>query len=128
MISVYTDGAYSSKRNQGGWAFIVIDNDVVIYKTFLGVKNTTNNRMELFAIYNAIDYLNEINENGIIYSDSMYAIGCLKLGWKINKNEDIFQMFDKFDMSKYNIQHVKGHSENKFNNLCDTLAVLCTKV
>ena len=34
MIEIYTDGAYSSSRNQGGWAFVVVKYNKVIYKEY----------------------------------------------------------------------------------------------
>ena len=43
MFIIYTDGAYSSKRNQGGWAFLILHNDTVQISKFGGVKcNATN--------------------------------------------------------------------------------------
>ena len=34
MIEIYCDGAYSSSRNQGGWAFVVVQDNKVIYKDY----------------------------------------------------------------------------------------------
>ena len=50
---IYTDGAYSSSRNQGGWAFVVVQNNEVIYKEYDGLINTTNNRMEIMGVLKA---------------------------------------------------------------------------
>ena len=61
MIKVYCDGAYSSSRNQGGWAFVVLKDDVKIYSSFFPVKDTTNNRMEIQA---AIEACKWAKENG----------------------------------------------------------------
>ena len=49
-LDIYTDGAYSNKRKQGGWSYIILYNNKIIHKDFRGVKNTTNNRMEILAV------------------------------------------------------------------------------
>lgn len=56
---VYTDGAYSSKRNLGGIGILVFK-DNVLYDAKEGkYKDTTNNRMELTAVINALSILRE---------------------------------------------------------------------
>ena len=94
MIEIYTDGAYSSSRNQGGWAFVVVQNNEVIYKEYDGLINTTNNRMEIMGMLKALEW---INKNSIplpikIYADSMYVIGTLTLNWKMKKNIDLWKI------------------------------------
>ena len=85
MINVYTDGAYSSKLNQGGLAIVVIKDNKIIAEFNKTYRNTTNNRMELLAVIIAIESLKKYN-NVTIFTDSMYVIGCATLGWKKNKN------------------------------------------
>lgn len=59
-----------------------------------------------------------------IYSDSMYVIGTMTLNYKRNKNVDLWEQLDKLVLNKkIDFKHVKGHNGNKFNTLCDTLAV-----
>ena len=122
---IYTDGAYSSSRNQGGWAFVVVQNNEVIYKEYDGLINTTNNRMEIMGMLKALEW---INKNLIllpikIYADSMYVIGTLTLNWKMKKNIDLWQILIPLVNKDIEYLHVKGHDGNKFNEECDKWAV-----
>lgn len=126
MINVYTDGAYSSKLNQGGLAIVVIKDNKIIAEFNKTYRNTTNNRMELLAVIIAIESLKKYN-NVTIFTDSMYVIGCATLGWKKNKNIDLWNRFDKLNTENIKFIHVKGHSNNIYNNRCDYLAVLASQ-
>lgn len=128
MLKIFTDGAYSSSRGQGGWSYIIIQDNKIISKQFFGEKNTTNNRMEMTAVLNAIKNTYKLNIPIEIYSDSMYVIGTLTMNWKRNKNNDLWELFDKYDLKKYTFKHVKGHSDNSYNNLCDYLAVIGSNI
>ena len=124
MIHVYTDGAYSSSRDQGGWSYIVLYKNQLIKKEFGGVKATTNNRMEILAVLNAVELFKNTTHSVNIYTDSMYVVGSLTLNWKRNANLDLWEKFNSYDLSKFNFLHVKGHNDNKYNEMCDDLAVL----
>lgn len=129
-IEIYTDGAYSSSRNQGGWAFVVLKDGEKIYSEYDTVFETTNNRMEIQSAIEAVKYMVSNNiKNFTIYSDSMYLIGTMTLNWKRKKNNDLWKEID--DLVKgLNITwlHVKGHEGDKYNELCDTLAVHASKL
>lgn len=129
MYEIYTDGAYSLSRNQGGWAFVIIKDGVKVDYGFSGVKNTTNNRMEILAVIEGIIYAKENNiESFTIWSDSMYVIGTMSLNWKRNKNNDLWEKLDILVKDcNINWQHTKGHVGNKYNELCDTFAVEASK-
>lgn len=124
MIHVYTDGAYSSSRDQGGWSYVVLYKNHLIKKEFGGVKATTNNRMEILAVLNAVELFKNTTHSVNIYTDSMYVVGSLTLNWKRNANLDLWEKFNSYDLSKFNFLHVKGHNDNKYNEMCDDLAVL----
>ena len=124
MIHVYTDGAYSSSRDQGGWSYVVLYKNHLIKKEFGGVKSTTNNRMEILAVLNAVELFKNTTHSVNIYTDSMYVVGSLTLNWKRNANLDLWEKFNSYDLSKFNFLHVKGHNDNKYNEMCDDLAVL----
>ena len=122
---IYTDGAYSSSRNQGGWAFVVVKDNDIIYKEYDGLINTTNNRMEIMGMLKALEW---INKNSIplpikIYTDSMYVIGTLTLNWKMKKNIDLWEILIPLVNKDIEYLHVKGHDGNKFNEECDKWAV-----
>jgi ribonuclease HI len=125
MIEIYTDGAYSSSRNQGGWAFVVVQNNEIIYKEYDGLLNTTNNRMEIMGMLRALEYIksNELQLPIKIYTDSMYVIGTLTLNWKMKKNIDLWEKLLPLVNKDIQYLHVKGHDGNKFNEECDKWAV-----
>ena len=125
MIEIYTDGAYSSSRNQGGWAFVVVQDNKVIHKDYEGLLNTTNNRMEIMGMFKALEW---VKQNSIplpikIYTDSMYVIGTLTLNWKMKKNIDLWEKLLPLVNKDIQYLHVKGHDGNKFNEECDKWAV-----
>ena len=125
MIEIYTDGAYSSSRNQGGWAFVVVQNNEIIYKEYDGLINTTNNRMEIMGMLKALEW---VKQNSVplpikIYADSMYVIGTLTLNWKMKKNIDLWEKLLPLVNKDIEYLHVKGHDGNKFNEECDKWAV-----
>lgn len=133
-----TDGAYSSSRDSGGFAFIFLKDNEPILKYSKQVKHTTNNKMEMMAIIIGLKCIKAPIDNLTIISDSMYCIGCASLGWKRKKNVKLWEFFDKefqrvLDLCN-NIQfkHVRGHQkdsseETKWNNLCDELAVKASR-
>lgn len=142
-IEIYTDGSLKKtgqKSTFGGWAFIVTQDAQKIYYDFGNEYNTTNQRMELVAIANALDYAKSIrqeNEKVIIYSDSAYAINCYLQEWYINwqingwrnankkevANQDLWQrIIPYFDNFWYDFKKVKGHANNFWNEECDQLA------
>lgn len=134
MINIYTDGAYAVSIDSGGWAFIVEKDNNIIFKTGDVVKHTTNNRMEIEAVLRSLFYIKYYVKENIevnIYSDSMYVIGTLTKHWKIKKNKDLWKvMYNTIKSLKHKINfiHVKGHSDNEYNNLCDELAVFYSKI
>ena len=131
MIHIYTDGAFSSSRNQGGWAFVVLENNENIHSDFGGVQETTNNRMEIQSVIEAIKYMKTQNiKEFTIFSDSMYVIGTMTMSWKRKANVDLWVELDKVINSDMEITwtHVKGHSGNKWNDYCDMLCVHASQV
>ena len=125
----YTDGAYSSVRNQGGIGIVFLRNGEKIFEYARGFKQTTNNKMEILASLFVLKGIKSPIDSLTIYTDSMYVIGCATLGWKRKKNVVLWEAFDR-EMKRVSslcpnikFQHVKGHSENHWNNYVDHLAV-----
>ena len=119
-IKLYTDG---SCRNQiGGYAFIILrDSHELMWSD--RVLETTNNRMELLAVIEALKCLAS-DEPCIVYSDSQWVINCALKNWKRNKNLDLWEEYDAEAVKHCEIEYkwVKGHSGDKYNELCDKLA------
>ena len=121
MITIYTDGSCKPNPGPGGWACIALHPDA-IYKISGGEKNTTNNRMELIAIIEAVDYHAEHKELKI-FSDSRLTINCAKGLWKRKKNLDLWKEFDIVSKGKNIIfEWVKAHNGDHYNEMVDKLA------
>jgi ribonuclease HI len=135
-VTIYTDGACSGNPGPGGWAAILIAGDH--RKELSGGENpTTNNRMELTAVIEALGALKRGCEVEL-FTDSQYierAInegwleGWKKRGWKRRggevKNPDLWQRLDAL-LAQHSVtfRWVKGHADNELNNRCDALAVM----
>lgn len=134
-VDIYTDGACSNNPGKGGWAAILIykGNEKIISG---GYADTTNNRMELFAIINGLKQLKE-RCDVTVYSDSAYSINPFIKGWINNwqnknwttsegkqvKNIDLWKaLIIELNKHDVNFVKVKGHSDNEYNNRCDLLA------
>ena len=145
LLEFYTDGAYSSKSEMGGWAAICLEDGMIIDEQSGYEPYSTNNRMELMAILSAfenIDTIETTQTKVIVYTDSAYAANAfnqlwyqtwLKNGWKTAdrqnvKNQDLWHrlvaLYIKLK-AKFNLEiiHVKGHAGNKWNIYVDALAV-----
>ena len=135
-VSIYTDGACSGNPGPGGWGAILIYNGVE-KELSGGEAMTTNNRMELLGVINALQALKEPCEVEL-WSDSRYVIDALEKGWakgwkargwkRANKepalNPDLWEiLLDLTETHRLRYHWVKGHADNPWNNRCDALDV-----
>jgi ribonuclease HI len=123
-LIIYTDGSCVNKK--GGWAFIAIENaDDLIFETEdSGVcEDTTNNRMELYAVIKALEFALKSKCKSVqIHSDSLLTINCGQKLWKRNLNLDMWSVFDELAKQiKIEWIKVKGHSGDHYNDRVDKL-------
>lgn len=127
MLTIYTDGAYSSKRDQGGIGIVFIKEEKEILRFSKMYKSTTNNKMELIAVILALKSIRKEVDCIKVISDSQYVLGCITKGWKRKKNQELWKVFDlvysKVPCKNIQFEWTKGHSNNKFNNIADMLAL-----
>ncbi len=134
-VIIYTDGACSGNPGPGGWGAILM------YKGAKkeisgGMKNTTNNIMEITAVIKALKCL-KVESDVQVYSDSAYTVNAFKQGWIYNwmkngwktankepvKNKELWQeLYALTKKHKVEFIKVKGHADNEFNNRCDEMA------
>ena len=137
---MYTDGACSGNPGKGGWGFVIVEKDNVIYEKSGAEKLTTNNRMEMQAVIEALKEVhvrNFLSFELTIYTDSSYVKNGItewikkwkKNGWRSSsnspvKNQDLWLLLDSLvsSCSSLSWKWVKGHAGNKFNEMCDSLA------
>ncbi len=135
-VTIYTDGACSGNPGPGGWGAILLYGP---HKRELsgGAADTTNNRMELTAVIEALRQLKEPCEVEL-WSDSKYVIDGLSKGWakswkargwkKADKkpalNPDLWdQLLSLTERHVLRYHWVKGHAEDPYNERCDQMAV-----
>jgi len=120
MVEVYTDGSCINGCI-GGWGFIMITNNIEYHVSGRN-ENTTNNRMELQAVIEALVFKKEINKYKI-YTDSKLILHCAKRDWKRNANLDLWKLYDIVSEGKeIEWEWVKAHNGNYYNDLVDNLA------
>ena len=134
-VEIYTDGACSGNPGPGGWAAVL--RYAGREKELSGAeKETTNNRMELSAVIEALAALKEPCAVAV-YTDSAYVANAFNRGWLDNwqlhgwktsskspvENQDLWQKILPLTKT-HTVQFikVKGHSDNELNNRCDELA------
>nr|DAQ75683.1 MAG TPA: ribonuclease HI [Caudoviricetes sp.] len=120
---VYTDGAYSSARNQGGIGFVILKDGKEVARYSKMYKNSTNQRMEQMAAIVALESITTPSEVTIV-SDSQYVVCTYTKGWKRKANLDLWKRFDAaiaFHI-KVEFEWTKGHADNQYNKICDKLA------
>ena len=133
-IKIYTDGACKGNPGIGGWGVYVLGkNDETDLNGF--DINTTNNKMELTAVIEGLKTLQNKAEV-TIFTDSQYVKNGIsqwiykwkKNGWKTAskkpvKNVELWKKLKDLS-SKHSIKWiwVKGHAQNKYNNIVDELA------
>ena len=135
-VEIFTDGACKGNPGPGGWGAILRYGKAE-KEISGGEKNTTNNRMEISAVLEALKCLKEPCEV-TLYSDSQYVCNAIEKGWakkwKANNwmrnktdpalNSDLWEeLLNLCEKHKMTIVWVKGHAGHPENERCDRLAV-----
>lgn len=161
-VIIYTDGScYNAKaikqnlKNKdgittapGGYAAVFLDETGTreLMRIAGGSQETTNNRMELMAVKEALNYLDDGTRHHVkLISDSEYIVKSINQGWldfwrkkstqvldevtlrkrtgELVKNQDLLKDIDAL-RKKQDIEFVwtKAHVNTKYNELCDQLA------
>lgn len=144
IIEIYTDGSSLGNPGPGGWGTVITLDGKVFHELGGCEKHTTNNRMELMAVIEALKYINQEHQNGdiIIHADSAYVLGGVggwianweKNGWRTANRKEVMNQ-DLWKELKALItifegnlkwQKVKGHSGHVHNDRADEIATSCS--
>ena len=135
-VEIFTDGACSGNPGPGGWGAVLRYNGRE--KELSGGEiNTTNNRMELTAVIEALGCLKEPC-SVTLTTDSKYVADAISKGWAVSWQKNGWRKADKkptlnsdlwekllnlLKTHDVTINWVKGHAGHPENERCDALAV-----
>jgi ribonuclease HI len=134
MLTIYTDGAARGNPGPGGWGAIIASDEHVVE---IGGRedHTTNNRMELSAVIEALK--KAVDDKEItVYTDSAYVLngitrwvkGWARNNWKTSLKEDVVnkdlwqELISASEHKIINWKLIKGHSGTPGNERCDVIA------
>ena len=134
VVDIFTDGACSGNPGPGGWGALLRYGSKE-RELFGGEPGTTNNRMELMAVIQALETLTRPAKVAV-HTDSTYVQqgitkwihGWKKNGWKTSskepvKNADLWQRLEQAAARHQVSWHwVKGHAGHEENERADGLA------
>ena len=142
MLIIYCDGACRGNgkdNSRGGWAYAILQGDILLSRGSGGEKNTTNQRMELQAAIEGIQAarrnfpLSQIE----IFTDSAYLCNCFTQNWWkawekndwVNSkkepvaNQDLWKILVAwFSEGNIKISKVRGHCNVPLNEMVDKMA------
>ncbi len=137
QVTIYTDGACKGNPGPGGWGVLLMGEGGVQKELFGGEANTTNNRMEMTAVIQALKALKRPC-TVLLYLDSEYVRkgitewikGWKMRGWKTAdkkpvKNVELWQELDALVQGgghQITWRWVKGHAGDPGNERADALA------
>lgn len=136
IVEIYTDGACSGNPGPGGWGAVLIYGEHQ-KEISGGAAETTNNRMELTAVIEALSLLKRPCKITLT-TDSKYVVdsvtkgwvyGWKKRGWKKGDgkpalNPELWErLLPLLEMHEVEFVWVKGHAGHKYNEICDKMAV-----
>ena len=135
-VDIYTDGACSGNPGPGGYGAVLVYNGKE-KEISGGEKNTTNNKMELTAVIEALKLLKEpcsvtVTTDSKYVCDSMtkgWAESWKKKGWKKADGKQALntelwdQLLTLCEKHRVEFIWVKGHAGHPYNERCDRLAV-----
>lgn len=138
QVHIYTDGSSRGNPGPGGYGIVMEWVGKPYVKEFSeGFEKTTNNRMELLAVIEALRKLKKPQTQAKVFTDSKYVVDAVEKGWVFGwekkgfvgkKNPDLWVRFLRiYRKHSVTFQWIKGHNNHPQNERCDFLAVEASK-
>jgi ribonuclease HI len=135
---VFTDGA-SSPDGRGGWAYVIVKDDVEILRAQGSAFGVTHQRMEIRAVAKALVAVPK-NVPVEVVGDSAYVIDCFRQQWHVKWESNGWRNYSKKPVANRDEwqrliaawrtreaetiwTRVKGHAGHRWNEIVDALAV-----
>ncbi|MDJ0791089.1 MAG: ribonuclease H [Acidimicrobiia bacterium] len=132
---VFTDGSSVPNPGPGGWGVVYVEDDEIIDERFGFGGDTTNNRMELTALIEAVRLV-PAGTSAVVYSDSNLAVrtinewaaGWERRGWKrksgpVENLDLVKEAYRAYrDRPELELRWIKAHVGFKWNEYADELA------
>lgn len=132
---VFTDGSSVPNPGPGGWAAVYVVDDRIVAEAYGHGGDTTNNRMELEALINAVDLVPEGTPT-TVYSDSNLAVrtinewaaGWERNGWKrkggpVENLDLVKRAYRAFrERPELDLVWIRAHVGYRWNEYVDALA------
>jgi ribonuclease HI len=141
-VVIYTDGACKGNPGPGGWG-VVLQSGATVKELYGGERDTTNNRMELMAVIQALQALKRPCAV-TLFIDSLYVLKGMTewlAGWKAKgwrtadkkpvKNVELWQQLDELVSGRGHVidwRWVRGHNGDPGNERADQLANMGVEV
>jgi len=140
-IYIFSDGACSGNPGPGGWGAIIRTDwkgETRELEISGGELHTTNNRMELTGVIEALSHL-KYPCKVIVQTDSRYVVDGVMKGWAVSWRSNNWKKADKkpalnpdlwekllqlCETHEVEFNWIKGHAGHAENERCDELAVI----
>jgi ribonuclease HI len=137
-LQVFTDGAWSP-GGRGGWAYVVVKNDIEVDRGRGCASDVTHQRMEIRAVAEALIAVPK-NVPVEVVGDSAYVYDCFRDQWHVKWESNGWKTYSKKPVKNRNEwerlfaalrareakttwKRIKGHNGDRWNELADRLAV-----
>ena len=132
---VFTDGSCEGNPGPGGWGFVWVENDEILQEKCGSDGDTTNNRMELTALIEALRALPD-DAQTTVYSDSQlcvktvneWAAGWEQRGWRRKSGPiaNLALVKRLYGLARAHpgvrIEWIRAHDGSRWNEYADALA------
>jgi ribonuclease HI len=137
-LQVFTDGA-SSPDGRGGWAYVIVEDDIEVLRGGGSAREVTHQRMEIRAVAEALLAAPK-NVAVEVVGDSAYVIDCFLKGWHVKWASNGWKNYSKKPVTNRDEwerliaawrareaettwTRIKGLAGDRWNEIVDALAV-----